>query len=142
MRSLLKALWYKVTDMPPSALIGSMFSKLTPRRCVNSIQENMFTIKEPECFFAKCIRNYIEYKYYTSNDANQAKENREKYWGGTAGKKWHESLKEVHVQKGMLSQDYLQFMESIPMMAQLTKFINHEPNDGNEWTVVGDPECN
>lgn len=135
MRVLMKKIWHTFFDISPSVFLGGILIKLVSVRYVNVIQENMFTNQGPESFVAKCIRARLEYEYYSDNDSAKAKVNREKYWGSTAGKKWHETIKEAHVNGGKLSQEYQDFLASSLLVKQLVEFTAHNcPDKG--WVVV------
>lgn len=135
MRVLMKKIWYSFFDILPSVFFGAIFIKLVSARYVKAIQENMFTNQGPRNFIAKCIRARLEHGYYSDNDSAKAKVNREKYWGSTAGKKWHETIKEAHVHGGKLSQEYQDFLASSLLVKQLVEFTTHNcPDKG--WVVV------
>ncbi|NCQ56090.1 class I SAM-dependent methyltransferase [Candidatus Parcubacteria bacterium] len=104
-------------------------------RYLRAIQNNIFTDQGPESFAAKCIRNWLAYDYYSSNDSAKVKVNREKYWGSTAGKKWHETFKSAHVQEGNLSHEYQDTLAKSILVKQLVEFTTHNRPDKG-WVVV------
>ena len=114
-----KILVKKIFKDHPYTYIGRILIKLSSKERRRKLENNFFTKKFKPTFFEKILIKEIERQYYLLNESERKKLNREKFWGSSAGKKWHDLEKESFEQSIKESR-YL-------LINQLSDFLSKNP---------------
>lgn len=91
MKRMIKKLWYSVFSDHPYCLPGRVLVKCLPVSYISQIQDDFFTrMGSSRGLVATMIRAELNRQYFSASEGDIRRLNRERFWGGEAGKRWHQ----------------------------------------------------
>ena len=96
MKHRLKQAWFSVFRDHPRAYVGRLLIALLPRRVLARFHEAFFSNQQSEGQIARTVRAGVNRAYYSQDEREQRRLNRERFWGGAAGAAWHEKQRQQH----------------------------------------------
>jgi hypothetical protein len=61
-----------------------------PHAYLANLIDDYYIDQEPKGFFKQAVRDEVTRRHYNRTDGEIRADNRNLYWGGTAGVRWHE----------------------------------------------------
>ncbi len=94
-KQILKKIWHIIFKNHPYAYGGRIIIRILPNSYLSHFEDGFLSGEGPQGIIANLVRAELNKRYYTKNNNQIRKLNREKYWGAKAGKKWHDLKKEL-----------------------------------------------
>jgi hypothetical protein len=111
-----------------SRWLGRVFVPWLPRWCVERILADYYIDQEPASDFKRSVRDELTRKYYRRSDVERRADNRNLFWGGTAGVRWHEERRRKYVDRQRFQDEYLKsrrlILEQVEWMLEQFPFMN------------------
>jgi 2-polyprenyl-3-methyl-5-hydroxy-6-metoxy-1,4-benzoquinol methylase len=108
-KRLLKKIWHVVFEDHPFSYIGSLVLPLLPTTYLSRFNDEFFTANGPRGLIATLVRSAINRQYYSQSDEQIRKLNRQRFWGGKAGKQWHAIKTEAYGDCKKYAPEFLQY---------------------------------
>src|SRR3989442_377110 len=121
-RQLFKKLWYSVFSERPYTYVGRFFVKMVPKSYQARVRNEFFTARGPAGVLADIVRAELNRQYYTSTCEEEIRRrNREEFWGGGPGKRWHEFARDKFSEPGAYSREFLGYRR--PLVQYISELL-------------------
>lgn len=107
---------------PPGIFAGRFLFKLLPASYKSHLYDKVYAGGVVGAIFAPAV----DRQYYTMNEEQRSKFNRENLWGGEVGKKWHERTFQDYKGKFTESDSFLKFRR--PLIRQISELLSSNPD--------------
>jgi hypothetical protein len=78
-----------------------------PRSYLARLLDDYYVDQEPEDAFKRSVRDELTRRYYRRPDSRRRADNRNMFWGATAGVRWHEERRRKYQDRRRFEEEYL-----------------------------------
>jgi Methyltransferase domain len=89
-KTALKRLWYRVFRDHPYLYLGRLVLPLCSRAYLRRVQDDFLVHPQLQSLVRRIVEAGLSARYFAQDDAAIARANRASFWGGTAGRRWHQ----------------------------------------------------
>lgn len=123
MKSFFKRLWYLFFRNSPYTYIGRLAVKILPESYISNVRDEYFFVKGHTGFLVTAIKKELDKQYHSLSEQDKRRLNRKKFWGGAAGKKWHDTTRESYRNtEKKFTNEFIKL--KLPLIGQISELLS------------------
>jgi hypothetical protein len=119
-------MWYRWFSDHPYSYMGAVVIRLCPAPYLKRVQEDFLLNPLAQSEWQKIVKAGLRRRYFAQDESDVAGANRAHFWGGVAGRKWHQ-MKTAHLRDPeAFRQEFEQFRG--PIATHLGALVQADPS--------------